>query len=730
MKTEILAPAGNLNALKVAIDSGADAVYLGASKFNARAGATNFTLEELKKGVEYAHVFGSKVYLTVNTIIKNNEMSEVLELIDQCVQIGVDAYIIQDMGLASCLIKKYENIELHASTQMAVHNVYGAKILENIGFKRVVLSRECSIEDIKAIKQNTNLEIEYFVHGALCVSFSGNCYFSSLCSACSGNRGKCKQFCRLPYSAYINEKQIKTGYLLSPSDQCLISKLQQLVQAGVNSFKIEGRLKKESYIASTVSAYKKSLKGEKVDINILRQIFSRGEFNMGKYCDLNNDNIINTQYNNHSGVKVGCVQSVEKFKDIFKIGILSQHNFVKGDAIKFYINNAEICSAGVGNVEKNGNIQYIFSKNKPKINSDVHLIVNKSLEDSVMPITKKLPLDVQFIGFAGTNAVLNVKCGEFKTSITSDFVLEQSKNISITENEIKTNLSKLNETYFELKNFNAKINNIFIAKSQLNELRRQAINKITNQILSARKPIVNVKNLKNEVFEINSNQNYEIIENIEDIINNSTYIFAPTNYSVEIVSKAVEKAKKENAKLYLDLPNIARYNDIQVLDNILNNFTHEDFGVVANNLYAFNYAQKFEIVAGLGLNIINDYAKNFYLSIGAKDVIFSIEANVSDISKNSVAYSFGNPVAMTLTHCPIKMLYNNTCSKCCYSKNIIYKADNGEQYQIRRKRIANCYFELVSCQQIRIKQNNLRQLTDNRMVKITSTSTGLSDKNI
>ncbi len=731
---EILAPAGNLNALKVAINSGANAVYIGASKFNARAGATNFSIEELKMGVEYAHIFGAKVYLTVNTIIKNEEFSEVIELIDQCVQIGIDAFIVQDMGLANCLLNKYENIELHASTQMAVHNLYGAKILEKLGFKRVVLSRECSLQDIIEIQNNTNLEIEYFVHGALCVSFSGNCYLSSLCSGCSGNRGKCKQYCRLPYTAFKNNEELKTGYLLSPSDQCLIERVNELYKAGVNSFKIEGRLKKESYIASAVNAYKNAINGalNPKDKQTMQQIFSRGEFNTGKYVDLQNHNIINYKINNHSGITIGKVESVKKFKDIFKIGIICNHNLTKGDALKFFENENEICSLGVGNVEQQGNIQYVFSKNKPKLNSVVNLIVNKELEDSVLPKQLKLPVEMLFVGYSGTNAVLTIKTGEHKVTVKSNFILEGAKNIAVTEQELKNNLSKLNETYFELTKFNAKIDDVFIAKSQLNELRRLAVQQLTKQIIESKKPKVSKKQNSNQkIFELTKTQNYVVVENINQIVSsNNVFIYSPTKYCSENIKMAVDKAKAENVRLYLDLPNLARFNDVKLIDEILNNFTNNDFGIIANNLYAFNYSNKFEIVAGLGLNIINDHAKNFYMQLGATDCFYSIEANIKDISKNAVVYTYGQPVVMTLTHCPIKMLFKNNCANCKYCDNIKYKGENNKTYYLRRKRIKSCYFELVAGDCVKIEQHNFRTICDNRTKLITGYSTGMINKNI
>lgn len=244
---EILAPCGDMTTLKVAVTNGADAVYLGMGKFNARMKAENFgtTLEE---AVNYCHLFGVKVYVTLNTLVRDEEVSEWMAQVDEIVRVGVDAVIIQDFGMANLLRETYPDLELHASTQMGIHNVEGAKFLEGLGFKRVVLARETTLEDIKTIRRETTLDIEYFVQGALCVAFSGNCYLSHYQGDGSGNRGECKQLCRLPYFAENKGKKMGGGYFLSPADLCLIRNLKMLAEAGVTSFKIEGRLRRPGYV--------------------------------------------------------------------------------------------------------------------------------------------------------------------------------------------------------------------------------------------------------------------------------------------------------------------------------------------------------------------------------------------------------------------------------------------------------------------------------------------------
>lgn len=258
-KLEILAPSGDWDSFSTAINNGADAVYLGLGEFNARAKSTYFTTQNIRETVEYAHLFGVKVYVTINTLVKDEEMQNFLNLVRVCVDAKVDAFIVQDYGCAYILKQNFKNIVLHASTQMGIHNVAGAKIAKKMGFSRVVLSREVKLQDIIAIKEQTGLEIEYFVQGALCVAFSGNCYFSALNHNQSGNRGKCLQLCRLPYSAYIDDKPVGNGYLLSARDLCLLPNLKELIDAGVQSFKIEGRLRRAGYVGQAVNTYRKAV---------------------------------------------------------------------------------------------------------------------------------------------------------------------------------------------------------------------------------------------------------------------------------------------------------------------------------------------------------------------------------------------------------------------------------------------------------------------------------------
>ncbi len=281
---ELLAPAGNMKSLEAAVLCGADAVYLGGSLFNARASAVNFNDDELKEAVNFCHIRKVKVYVTVNILISDKEFGELDAFIRKINKIGVDGVIVQDIGVAMYIKKIAPDLHLHASTQMTVYDTEGAKFLKDLGFKRVVLARELSAEKIKEISQNSGIETEIFVHGAMCLCYSGQCLMSGIIGGRSGNRGKCAQPCRLQYRI-----DNKNGFLMSLKDMCLISHLKEIERCGVASLKIEGRMKGPEYVGTIVSIYKKYLENEadvsKEDYSRLEKVFYRGGFSDGYFLN-------------------------------------------------------------------------------------------------------------------------------------------------------------------------------------------------------------------------------------------------------------------------------------------------------------------------------------------------------------------------------------------------------------------------------------------------------------
>ena len=297
-KTELLAPAGKMEALYAAVQNGADAVYIGERSFSARKNAENFSQEEIKEAVKYCHVRGVNVHLALNTLISDTELKTFEKAVISAAESGVDAVIVQDIGAAGMIKKICPTLTMHASTQLTACNVYDVQALEKMGFSRVVLSRELSQKEIEHIYKNTDAELEAFVHGALCISFSGKCLMSSFIGGRSGNRGLCAQPCRQKYQA-----EGKSGYFLSPRDLCLAGELEKMIQAGVTSFKIEGRMKSPEYVASVTSVYRKYLDSlmplSKEDEKSLEKIFVRGDgFTKGYFAGINTPEIMNYSISN------------------------------------------------------------------------------------------------------------------------------------------------------------------------------------------------------------------------------------------------------------------------------------------------------------------------------------------------------------------------------------------------------------------------------------------------
>ena len=325
---ELLSPVGNFDCLKAAVQNGADSVYFGSNIFSARAFANNFDLEELKHAIEYAKLRGVKTNLTLNTLITDNEFEEAFELAQKAYEFGIDAIIVQDLGLAKKLISSFPDLAIHGSTQMTIHNLNGALELQELGFKRVVLSRELSMDEIEYIRKNTNIELECFIHGALCISYSGQCLFSSMIGGRSGNRGKCAQPCRLPYELLENNKKIDSGYLLSTRDLCGLEYLPFFIKSGINCLKIEGRMKSPEYVATVTRIYRKYIdlasSSEKYvidenDKKELLQVFNRGLSSCGHLEKEPNKNLVYKEKPNNMGLFLGIIEKYNKNKGLITL---------------------------------------------------------------------------------------------------------------------------------------------------------------------------------------------------------------------------------------------------------------------------------------------------------------------------------------------------------------------------------------------------------------------------
>lgn len=704
-KIEILAPAGNIESFYCALNAGADAIYMGLQEFNARGNIENFSLDNLREVLDYAHLFGVKIYLTFNTLIKNEEMQHALEIVGAAYKMGVDAFIVQDLGLALNIKKFYPEAVLHASTQMGIHNLEGAKVVEELGFTRVVLSRETPLEEIKRIRDNTSLEIEYFVQGALCVAFSGNCYLCSLLTGNSGNRGKCQQFCRLPYKVE-GKVGVKEGYLLSTKDFCMLPILKELTETGVISLKIEGRARRPAYVAQCVMTYRKTLdnnfKYTEKDIIDLKKVFNRGDFIPGYFKE---DKIIYSDLQGHKGINIGKVEKVELGKKFNLITISSSKEINKGDGLKFIKNNKECGSIGVGDVKKVGDKYIISTTAKIEKDSEVYLTLDSKNEAILLSKKRKIKIDAEFNSKINEKAELIFKYKDKKVSVISESEFSEAKNQPLQYDSIYEQLSKLKDTPFELNNLQINIENIFAKKSEINNMRRICVEKLIDEILSEYKKERKINKLKinyKNNIKINSEQIIKIekLSILDDLKNKvNKIIYSPNNFNFEEINKFVAYCEKTNKEGFIELPIFATEKDILFIKKILKNVN--TLGIVANNYYALNLCNKNKIIAGMGLNIYNNSTLEYYEKSGVKNVILSKELRKEDQEDfssncNLFAWTKGREEYMTLKHCPFKEFFNSQCKSCKYCDDVVYKMQNGKKLLLQRKKIVSCQFILKS----------------------------------
>ncbi len=703
---ELLSPAGNFESLKCAVYNGANAVYLGLNSYSARGNIENFTIDNLKDAVEFAHLYNTKVYLTLNTLIKDSEFEEVLKNVKFALDVGVDAFIVQDIGLCYFLRWHFPNIELHASTQMGIENIEGVKAIERLGFSRVVLARETPLSEINRISQNSNIEIEYFVQGALCVAFSGNCYLCSLLANSSGNRGKCKQFCRLKYELENNNKN-KQGYLLSTKDFCMLKTLKQLAQCGVSSFKIEGRARREAYVAVSTNIYRRAIdnnfKYTSDDINSLMKVYNRGNFINGYFLD---EKIIYPYAQNHIGIEIGKVITFKKGKKFNEITIQSGHKLERGDVVKFFKDNMEQGIITLVDIKKLSDKLYLATTtaNIPE-QSEVRLVVDSDFEKKYLDKTKKIKVDALLVAKVGEKVKLKLSASGSNIIIESEFLAPQAKTSPLTYNDCFEQLSKMG-VYFALNSLKLDIEDIFLTKSQLNELRRVGLEKLKNKIIENYNKI-NKLNEKSKYIEKNieiidknnKNKNILIFDNFNkldniDNINDYLLIYKPYNFTLNTIKELYEKYK--NLEVYLSLPVMAVENEITVLKNIISYC--KNWGIVANNYYALEFCEKSKIIIGSNMNVFNSYVVKYYAEQGYKNIVLSKEDFDIETIKNSGVnlYCLEDyyPELMYFKHCPYKEHLYSSCNTCKYNtSDLTYKLNN-HIFTLKRQKIITCQFIL------------------------------------
>ena len=692
---ELLAPAGNMESLKVAIFNGANAGYLGISQFNARNNIDGFTLDNLHEAVEFAHLYNVKVYLALNILFTDNEMQSALDVVAEANNMGVDAFIVQDLGLAYLIHTYYPTVELHASTQMAIHNLEGVKVLEQLGFKRVVLARETSLDEIKRITDNSNIEIEFFVQGALCVSFSGNCYMCAHLVNKSGNRGVCQQFCRLPYT-FESGKTTKKGFLLSAKDINMLDYVSQLKSAGVTSLKIEGRARRPYYVAQACKTYRQMLDTATYtnnDLDKLKIAFNR-EYTPAYFNG--NGNII-SQIQGNNGLNIGKVIKVNKGNKFNEVFITSTYPLQGKCGLKFIYKGDEIASIGAYDIKNMGNAYRLTTTANIKVGSQVNLIQDEVLEEEILSKILKLPIDISFSASANHPIKMVVQYGNIKVEETGD-ICQEAKTIAINKDQILKQLSR--SDVFEIKQFDCSVDSCYILNSSINKLRNKIYEKLQQKILNKyQKNKLNKINLQNNTIikgfdnknKTNKSFNFKIINNVNRLEYCDNLIFDYDNFSIEDIKKFDSYCVDHKINGYIDMPNFATDKDIKLIKLALE---QTSLGVVANNLYALNFdCLK---IGGQFLNIYNSFTLYVLNKLAGINVAFVEELTAGQISKlqTDTRLLKREPVYMTILHCPFKTHLKCECVNCKFDANATYTINSGKKFKIKRKKTSTCVFML------------------------------------
>ena len=676
-KVELLAPAGNMENLKYAVMAGCDAVYLGLKKFGARAFSSNFSDNEFIEAVNYCHLYGVKVYVTLNTIIYDYEVEDFLKTVDFIHKNNVDAVLIQDLGMLDLVRKTYPNLEVHASTQMHIHNLDGVKVLEKLGIKRAVLARETSIDTIKYIKENSNIELEVFVHGALCVSYSGECLMSKFIGGRSGNRGECAGACRLSYDVVDCNNNIlnKNKYPISTKDLNTIYYIDKLIESGVASLKIEGRMKSKEYVYMVVKLYRDTIdnyyKTGKVIVNEeyllkLKKIFNR-EYTKGFLFNINNNELINSYRPNHMGVNVGKVLN---YKNGYATILLTDHVSI-GSGLRVLSKNNKDVGILVNEFYKKDKLvkdayknDIISIKVHDKVfKDDIVVITNdKSISNSIEDYIKNNKRKVLISGKVSCKLgiiTLEVSDGINKVVVSSNNVFK-SINKSTTKEDISVKLNKLVNTVYKFNSLDINIDsNLFIPLKEINGLKN------------------------NMVVLLNDKRLYKI-----NYVKSKYYIDLPDFKKEELITCYTNNINNLDKKYDIV------YTDKNCLPRVVDKYENYN-NVMIGELGGFNKCSN--VTTDVSFNVVNSYAVAFLHSMGASCVTLSYEMTDTDIENlvNSYInrYNKRPNLELIVYGYPVIMCSKYSLNK-EYNKNILYLKDrfNNKFRVITKNNIMYIYF--------------------------------------
>ncbi len=679
-KVEILAPAGNLQRAKVAIQNGADAVYLGGKLFSARSSADNFEDEEIEEIVKYANVRGSNVYLAVNTLMKENELNEAITYIEKMYNIGVNAFIFQDIGLATYVKKQLPQIIMHGSTQLFAHSLKDVEVMKEAGFSRVVLARELSISEIKHIKENIDIEIEVFVHGALCVCYSGQCLMSAMIGDRSGNRGKCAQSCRMTYELYEkdNSTKIKDGYLLSPKDIMAVEIIDQYIEAGVDSLKIEGRMKNEKYVAQIVKGYREKVDNISKDLDLktlknMQQIFNRGGSLIQGYGNsYSGETMMSVETPKSTGLYLGEVLDYKDGKAKIKLA----DDVVPGDGIEIWTKIKPNTGTNLMKQSKAGEIVWITIAGKISKGDKVYKSFDKVLDDSLKAFkeTKQKTITASIEAKISSPLKLTLSHNGIVVEVKGDIV-DVATNTPTTKEVVIEKLSKTGGTPYKFNFENVDIDdNIFVSIKGVNELKREAIEKfieleenncINNGEIKTFSPSEKIEGTKMFAVEIvDSSYLKEVID-----CGTSKIVCQLNKETIANIESNFEYIKKCGVELFLKLPKVTLNDDEIIIDGILKE-SEKIHEVVAGfeicNYGEYQQVKKYnkKISGSYNFTVYNNATKDYLCNdLGFETVTLSPELNLQEVSSladgRCEALVYGKIDMMVTRQCPVGLYKAN-----------------------------------------------------------------------
>ncbi|NYT20060.1 MAG: U32 family peptidase [Methanosarcinales archaeon] len=679
---EVLAPAGDIDALIGAIKGGADAVYFGVTDLNARKGAKNFSMEDLEDTIDMLHSHGVKAFLALNIPIKQNELQHALDVVDKAYSSGIDAIILQDLGLLRILHETYPDLALHASTQMTVHSMKGVDFVANEGAVRVIVSRELTVKEIADIVDHSDTEIEIFVHGALCYSYSGKCLFSSFMSDRSANRGACAQPCRRPYNFVVNGRNVNVKAMgkfpISCAELCTLSELDEIVGTGLRSLKIEGRMKKPEYVTESASVYKRAVEAicneeklEEDDIEAFEKdlalLFYRG---FTKGFVLGERDVVHSKYSSSYGVYLGKIKDIETFKYTTSLTLTLKEDVQVKDGVGIHTKAGVLGSAinklldADGNEIKTANkgqkvIIEISSKTGKAVarGNEVYLTTDQRLLETLQRTKAKgLPVSIEVTAEVGEKLKLRMSSGEMSVEVIDDFEVQEAMKAPTSEEQIVQAMEKLGDTSFSASSVDVKINgNIFIPIGVLTGARREAAEKLLDKILGQYRKEEKHPQLSDISHfctggECGDGSCKEEIKTplLSVEVKNAVTLFDAVDMGADIVylpiGKFHELMLEENAgklddargnsEIVLMAPRISHEAELMELLPLMEKAKGEGFRIACYTLGQVEVAKQLGVpfVVQKEFNTFNSYTADEFYRAGAYRVTLSTELNLDEIT--------------------------------------------------------------------------------------------------